>query len=74
MMLQKKRKKKSLKEHNPNWLQIIDHPDIILITGGSGFVKILLFNLTSQQPDTGKSFLYSIYPYEAKCQLLTNKK
>ena len=27
--------KKSLKEHNPNWHQIPDHPCSILITGGS---------------------------------------
>ena len=32
--------KENIKEHNPNWPQIPDHPYRILITGGSGSGKI----------------------------------
>ena len=40
------------REHNPNWLQILDHPNKMLIIGGSGSGKTNpLFNLLSQQPD-----------------------
>ena len=31
--------KKNIKEHNPNWPQIYDHPYRILIIGGSGYEK-----------------------------------
>ena len=27
--------KENIKQHNPNWLQIVDHPYRILIIGGS---------------------------------------
>ena len=38
--------KENIKELNPNWKQISDHPYRILITGGSGSGKTnLLFNL-----------------------------
>ena len=38
-------KKENIKEHNPNWPQIPDHPYRILIIGGSGSGKTnLLFN------------------------------
>ena len=44
--------KENIKEHNPNWPKIPDHPYRILITGGSRSGKInLLFNLINQQPD-----------------------
>ena len=38
--------KEDIKEHNPNWPEISDHPYIILITGGAGSGKTnaLLFN------------------------------
>ena len=40
--------KENIKEHNPSWPQIPDHPYKILITGGSGSVKTKsLFNLLS---------------------------
>ena len=31
--------KENIKEHNPNWLHITDHPYRILIIGDSGFCK-----------------------------------
>ena len=67
--------KEDIKEHNPNWLQIPDHPYWILIIGGSGSGKtISLFNLISHQPDTDKNYLYAKDPYEAKHQLLIKKR
>ena len=57
------------KEHNPNWLQILDHPYKILIIGGSGSGETnSLFNLINQQPDIDKIFLSAEDPYEAKYQ------
>ena len=65
--------KDNIKEHNPNWSQIPDRPDIILIIWGYGSgKKNLLFNLISQQPDIDKVYLYDIEPYEAKNQVLIN--
>ena len=47
--------KENIKEHNPNWLQIPDHPYRILIIGGSGSGKTnTLFNLISRQSDIQK--------------------
>ena len=55
------------KEHNPNWPQIPDHPDRILIIGGSGSgITNSLFNLISHQPDIDKIYLYTKDTYEAK--------
>ena len=52
--------KEKIKEHNPNWAQIPDHPSRILIIGGFGFGKtVSLFNLMSQQPDIHKIQLYA---------------
>ena len=49
--------KENIKEHNPNWPQIPDHPYRILIIGGSGSWKTnSLFNLINQQPDIEKFF------------------
>ena len=43
--------KENTKKHNPNWLQIPDHPYRILIIENSGSVKTnFLFNLISHQP------------------------
>ena len=48
--------KANIKEHNPNWPQILDHPYIVLIIGGSGSGKTnSLFNLISHQPDIDKT-------------------
>ena len=67
--------KENIKKHNPNWLQILDHPYRILIIGGSGSGKTKsLFKLISLQPDIGKMYLYTKDPYEAKYQLLINKR
>ena len=39
-------RKENIKEHNPNWPNVYDHPYRILIIGGSGFGKAnSLFNL-----------------------------
>ena len=67
--------KENIKEHNPNWPQIPDHPYRILIIGGSGSGKTnSLFNLISQQPDIDKIYLYNKDPYEAKYQFLISKQ
>ena len=67
--------KENIKEHNPNWPEISDHPYQILIIGGSGSAKInSLFNLISQQSDIDKIYLYVENPYDAKYQLLIYKR
>ena len=72
IMLQKK---ENIKEYNPNWLQILDHLYRILIIGTSRSRKTnSLFNLVSHQPNIDKIYLYTKDPYEAKYQLLVNKR
>ena len=57
--------KENIKEHNPNWPQIFDHPYRMLIIGGSGCGKTnSSFNLISHQPDIDKVFLYVKDLYE----------
>ena len=51
--------KEDIKEHNPNCPEIPDHPYRILIVGGFGSVQI---------------YLYAKDPYEAKYQLIINKR
>ena len=47
--------KENIKEHNPNWPEIPDHPYRILIIGGSGSRKAnSLLNLINQQPNINK--------------------
>ena len=66
--------KENIKEHNPNWPNIPDHPYRILIIGGSGSEKKKsLFNLINQQSDIDKIYLYAKDPYEAKYQFLIKK-
>ena len=66
--------KENIKEHNPNWLQIPDHPYRLLIVGSSGSGKTnSLVNLKSHQTDLDKMYLHAKDPYEAKYELLINK-
>ena len=52
--------KEDIKEHNPNWLEIPDHPYRILIAGGSGPGKTnTLLNLMNHKPDIDKIYLYA---------------
>ena len=65
--------KEDIKEHNPKWPEIPDHPYRILIIGGSGSRKTnALLNLINHEADIDKMFLHAIDPYEAKYQLLIN--
>ena len=67
--------KENIKEHNPNWPQIPDHPYRILIIGGSGSGKTnSLFHLINRQPDIDKIYLSAKNPSEAKHQFLFNKR
>ena len=60
-------------EHNKNWPYIPDHPNKILVIGGSvsGKTNVLL-NLIENQPDIDKIYLYPKDLYEAKYQYLIN--
>ena len=66
--------KENMKEHNPNWPHIPDHPHIILIIGGYRLGRKLLLHLINQQPDIDKIYLYAKDPYEEKYQFLINKR
>ena len=66
--------KENTKEHNPHWLQIPDHPNRILIIGGSRSKKPnSLCNLINHLPDIDNIYLYTKNPYEEKYQILINK-
>ena len=57
--------KEDIKEHNPNKPKIPDHPYRILIIGASGSEKTnALPNITNNEPDIDKSFLYAKGPFE----------
>ena len=61
-------------EHNSKWPYIPDHPYRILIVDGSGSGKTnALLNLTGNQPDIDKIYLYAKDLYEAKYQYLIKK-
>ena len=67
--------KEKIREHNINWPQIPGHPYRMLIIGGSGSRKTnSLFNLINQQPDIEKNYLYVKDLYQARYQLLINKR
>ena len=67
--------KEDIKEENPKWPEMSDHPYRILIIGGSGSGKTnALFNLINHEPDIDKIYLYAKDPYEAKYQLLINER
>ena len=62
--------RENIKEHNPNWPQ----NRILIIGGGSISGKInTLLTLKNHKPDTGKNYLNTEDPYEAKYQFLINK-
>ena len=67
--------KEDVKEHNPKWPEIPDCPYWILIIGGFGSWKTnALLNLINHEPDIDKIYLYAKDPYQAKYQLLINKR
>ena len=71
--------KENLNKHNWNKLYIPNHPNKILIIGGSGSGKTnALHNLIKEQDDDNyciidKIYLYVKDPYETKCQYLIKK-
>ena len=82
MMLQKKINtinfddvlKENIKENNPNWPQIPDHPYRILIIGCCRSGKTnSLFNVINQ-PDIDQIYSYAKDPYETKYQFLIYKQ
>ena len=67
--------KENMKELNPNWPQIPDHPCRILIIGGSGSGKTnSLFILINKPPDIDKICIYAEDPCEEKYKFLFNKR
>ena len=59
--------------HHLNWLYIPDHPDRILIIGGSGSGNTMILNLIkTQRPDIDKIYLYIKVPFKSGYQLLIN--
>ena len=66
--------KENIKERNPDWPRIPDHPYKILLTEHSECGKTnSLLNLINHQPDINRIHLYVKDPYEAKYQFLINK-
>ena len=66
---------KNKNEHNRNWPYIPDHPYRILVIEGSGSGKTnLSLNLTENQPDIDRIYLYAKDPYESRYQYLINKR
>ena len=67
--------KEDIKEHNPNWQEISDHPYRILIIGNSGSGKSnALLDLVNNEPDFDKIYLCAKDPYQAKYQSLIKKR
>ena len=66
--------KEDIKEHNPNWSEILDHQYRILIVGGSGTGKTnALLNFMNNESGIDKMYLYAKDPCEAEYQLLIKK-
>ena len=60
-------KKENIEEHNPNWLQMNDHPCKLLIIRKSVSGKTSsLFNPITHQRGTDTIYLFAKDPYEAK--------
>ena len=67
--------KEDIKEQNPKWPEMSNHPYQILIIGSSGSGKTnALLNLINHEPDIDKIYLYAKDPYEVKYQLLINER
>ena len=67
--------KEDIKEHNPKWPEIPDHPYRISIIAHSGSGKIYaILNLINHEPDIDEIYLHAKDPTEAKYQLLINKR
>ena len=63
------------KEHNTNWPYITDHPNRILIIGGSERGKTnALLNFMNNQSNIDKIYLYAKDPYKDKYQYLINNR
>ena len=57
--------KQDIKDHNPNWPEILDHPYRILILEGSGSGKInAKLNLINHEPDIDEIYLQAKDSYE----------
>ena len=66
---------KNNKEHSEKWLYIPDHPYRITIIGGSGSGKAnALINLTNEQNDFDKIYLYVRDLSEPKYEYLIKKR
>ena len=60
-------------EHNIKWPYISDHPQRILIKGGSGSGRThALLNLINNESDIAKIYLHAKDTHEAKNQILVN--
>ena len=70
-----KSQKEHIKKKNSNWPEIPDHSYQMLRIGGSGSGKAnALLNLINNEPDIDKIYLHAKNSYEAKYQLLINKR
>ena len=66
--------KENTREHNPNWLQILDHLQRVLIISSSSSGKTnALLNLMRDQPNIFRIYFYTKDLFEAKYQLLINE-